>query len=68
MFVAECRHACCPAGIMHDLQLFSPGLAADMIGMGTWRLKGSIDGVINFVVGRIENSFRELLENGEERW
>ena len=53
--------------MLHDLQKLPPGLAADILGMGTWRLKGAIDGVINFITGRIENSFRELMQNGGAR-
>jgi hypothetical protein len=55
------------AGMLHDLQKLPHGLAADILGMGTWRLKGAIDGAINFVTGRIENSFRELLQHGGGR-
>lgn len=50
------------SGVATDMQKFPPGLTADIIGMGTWRLKYCIDGVVEFLVGRLEGSLRELLD------
>lgn len=39
-------------------------VANDLIGMGSWRLKGMVDPAIQFLVARIEGSWRELLRDG----
>lgn len=41
---------------------FPAGVANEVIGMGTWRLKGNLDPVIEHLTARIEGLFRELLE------
>uniref|UniRef100_A0A383VNQ6 Phycocyanobilin:ferredoxin oxidoreductase n=1 Tax=Tetradesmus obliquus TaxID=3088 RepID=A0A383VNQ6_TETOB len=48
-------------GILDKMQSYPPGLVADMMGMGTWRLNGTVDEVFSFLVGRLESSMRELL-------
>ena len=54
---------------------FPAGVANDVVGMGTWRLKGSCDPALELLLVRIEGSLRELLEDeltlcdpGAERW
>ncbi|KAF6265515.1 phycocyanobilin ferredoxin oxidoreductase-like protein [Scenedesmus sp. NREL 46B-D3] len=49
-------------GILDKMQSYPPGLVADMMGMGTWRLNGTVDEVFSFLVGRLESSMRELLD------
>jgi hypothetical protein len=42
-------------------------VASDLVGMGTWRLKGNVDPAIQFLVARIEGSWRELMKEGGHR-
>lgn len=41
---------------------FPAGVANEVIGMGMWRLKGSVDPLIELLTARIEGLFREMLE------
>lgn len=43
-----------------------PGpVAQDAVGMGTWRLKGCVDPIIEFLVSRLEGAWRYILDDGE---
>lgn len=50
-----------------EQRLFSipAALANDLMGMGSWRLRSRIDPSIQFLVSRLEGSWRELLRDGE---
>ncbi len=39
-------------------------MANDMIGMGSWRLKGSIDPAIEFLTARFEAALRMAMPEG----
>lgn len=42
-------------------QAMPPGVATDVIGMGSWRLRGEVEPAIEFLVGQLEGTWRELL-------
>lgn len=56
------KHLWDKVGVLDELSKFPPGLVADMMGLGTWRMNGMVDEVFAFMTGRIEHSFRELLD------
>jgi len=45
--------------------VFPPAMANEMLGMGTWRLKGAVDACIEFLVQRLEGTWREMCMDGE---
>jgi hypothetical protein len=57
-----------PQEMEAEQRLFSipAALANDLMGMGSWRLRSTIDPSIQFLVSRLEGSWRELLRDGEE--
>jgi hypothetical protein len=50
-------------GAFLGLDGLPPGMATDLIGMGSWRLRNAVDSVIGLLVGRLEGALRELLED-----
>lgn len=40
-------------------------IVGESMGMGSWRLKDSVDPAVELLVSRIESTWRELLEDGE---
>ncbi len=53
------------SGLLNAVHTFPAPMANDMVGMGTWRLKGDVDPCIEFLVSRIEGMWRELCPDGE---
>ncbi len=51
--------------MLNAVHTFPAPMANDMVGMGTWRLKGDVDPCIEFLVSRIEGMWRELCPDGE---
>lgn len=49
---------------MEAAHAFPPAMANEMLGMGTWRLKGTVDPCIEFLVQRLEGTWRELCLDG----
>ncbi|GLC43951.1 hypothetical protein PLESTB_000213300 [Pleodorina starrii] len=50
------------AGDDGNLDGYPAAAANDVIGMGSWRLKSYVDPVIEFLVARIEGSWREFMD------
>ena len=46
----------------------SPVMVNELIGLGTWRLKGSLDPALEFLAQRIEGTWREaFIDGGRDR-
>lgn len=41
------------SGELEAAHVFPPAMANEMLGMGTWRLKGAVDACIEFLVQRL---------------
>lgn len=50
-------------GALLGLDGLPAGMASDMVGMGSWRLRNSVDESIGFMIGRLEGLLREMLED-----
>lgn len=46
-------------------EYYLPPAANALVGMGTWRMKGNVDPVIEFLVARLEGAWRTFLDDGE---
>lgn len=67
MYFCFCK---CPSifiqnsGELEAAHKFPPAMANELLGMGTWRLKGDVNPCIEFLVQRLEGAWRELCEDG----
>jgi len=48
------------SGVLEAAHKFPPAMANEMLGMGTWRLKGDVNPCIEFLVQRLEGTWREM--------
>ena len=53
------------SGELEAAYSFPPAMANELIGMGTWRLKGQVNPCIEFLVQRLEGTWREICVDGE---
>ncbi len=51
-------------GLLEAANVLSPALVNELIGLGTWRLKGQLDPAIAFLAQRIEGTWREAFLDG----
>jgi phycocyanobilin:ferredoxin oxidoreductase len=51
------------AGLADVTNQFPPAMAAEMVGLGTWRLRGSLDPAIEVAAARLEGLLRELVDD-----
>eukprot|EP00983_Pelagomonas_calceolata_P091090 1157502-Pelagomonas_calceolata.AAC.5 len=63
-----CTHPCAQnSGVLEAAHKFPPAMANEMLGMGTWRLKGDVNPCIEFLVQRLEGTWREMCPDGKLR-